>query len=392
MSTEQQPTASLMRFDVLDGIRGIAAICVMIHHYNYPLLHHAGLAVDLFFMLSGFVIAHAYGKRLLQGMSFSQYLGARLFRLYPMFFMGLLIGAPVLYLLQKAGLATSPIRFIAGSLFYNLLLVPDLNDFWIYNFDASTPSVGEIFPVNPPAWSLFFEMIASVAFVFLVKARPRTLLRIMVFCYAIVLLDGLVHEFLNYRYAFALDAGWGSNNLFGGFPRVFFGFSFGLWLYSLAGDAKFSKLRAFVEHRIKHPYLYVLLISVFAFPKELAGIYPALVLATAAPGLVFLGSMATCRSVVGGNIAKFLGWMSYPIYCLHFPIGRAVFLQADEGHYSKSFAVFASITITLVVSVILTKLCEEPTRAYLSRKLLGRAGSYSLAVGTQATLRHGAKP
>jgi peptidoglycan/LPS O-acetylase OafA/YrhL len=101
--------------------------------------------------------------------------------------------------------------------------------------------------------------------------------------------------------------------------------------------------------------------------------------------------MATCRSVVGGNIAKFLGWMSYPIYCLHFPIGRAVFLQADEGHYSKYFAVFASITITLVVSVILTKLCEEPIRAYLSRKFLRRAGSYSLAAGTQAAFGHSAK-
>jgi peptidoglycan/LPS O-acetylase OafA/YrhL len=329
MSTERRPTANLMRFDVLDGMRGIAAICVMIHHYNDPLLHNAGLAVDLFFMLSGFVIAHAYGKRLLQGMNFSQYLGARLFRLYPMFFLGLLIGAPVLYLLQKAGLANSPIRFIAGSLFYNLLLVRDLNGFRIYNFDGF--SFGEIFPVNPPAWSLFFEMVASVAFVFLVKAKPRTLLKIMVFCYAIVLLDGLVHEFLNYHYAFALDSGWGSNNLVGGFPRVFFGFSVGLWLYYLAGDAKFSKLRTFVEHRIKHPYLYVLLISVFAFPKELAGVYPALVLLTAAPVLVFLGSMATCRSVVGGNIAKFLGWMSYQRHNCSRPCIRDRWPIATEG-------------------------------------------------------------
>jgi peptidoglycan/LPS O-acetylase OafA/YrhL len=391
MATEEQPVAGRVRFDVLDGMRGIAAISVMMHHYNYALLDHAGLAVDLFFMLSGFVIAHSYGKRLLQGMSFSQYLGARLIRLYPMFFMGLLIGTPVLYLLQKVGLATSPARFIAGSLFYNLLLVPDLNSFGIYNFGGSSPSVGEIFPVNPPAWSLFFEMIASIAFVFLFKARSSTLIRIVVFCYAALVLDGLVHAFLDYHYAFALDAGWGSDNLVGGFPRVFFGFSVGLLLYSFAGDTKFSKLRAFVERRIKHPYLYILLISVFAFPKELFGIYPALVLAIAAPGLVFLGSMVSCSGVVSGNIAKFLGWMSYPIYCLHFPIGRAVFLQADEGHYSKSFAVFASIAVTLVVSAILTKFCEEPIRAYLSRKFLRRAGSYPLVAGTQTAFGHGAK-
>jgi peptidoglycan/LPS O-acetylase OafA/YrhL len=136
-----------------------------------------------------------------------------------------------------------------------------------------------------------------------------------------------------------------------------------------------------------HPYLlYFLLIVIFAFPNELAGIYPAVILAIAAPGLVFIGSMVNCEGVAAGNLAKFLGWISYPIYCLHFPIGRAVFLFADGAHYSKSFAVLASIAITFVASVTLTKLCEEPVRAYLTRKQLRGAGSSLPRGGAQVAL------
>jgi peptidoglycan/LPS O-acetylase OafA/YrhL len=393
MSEERQSVIGHTRFLALDGMRGIAAISVMIHHFTFQsasLLYNAGLAVDLFFMLSGFVIAHSYGRRLRQGMSVSEYLGARLIRLYPMFVMGILIGAPVLYLLQKAGLANSSMRFIAGSLFYNLLFVPDVNGFWICNFGGTYLSVGELFPANPPAWSLFFEMVASVAFVFLFKAEIGTLIRVIAFCYVVLLLDGMVHAFVDYQYAFDLDAGWASSSLFGGFPRVLFGFSVGLLLCSLAGDDKFSRLRAFIERRMKHPYLlYLLLISVFAFPNKLAGIYPAVILAVAAPGLVFAGSMVSFEGVATRNLAKFLGWVSYPIYCLHFPIGRAVFLFADSAHYSKTFAIFASIAITFVVSIILTKLCEEPVRAYLSRKFL--QGSSSAIGGTGTALERGAK-
>jgi peptidoglycan/LPS O-acetylase OafA/YrhL len=390
MSAEEKAVAGRMRFDALDGLRGIAAISVMIHHYNDALLYHAGLAVDLFFMLSGFVIAHSYGERLQQGMGFSQYFGARLIRLYPMFFMSILIGVPVLYLLHKNGFATEPAKFMVRSVLYNALFVPHINSFEIYNFGGHLASIGEIFPVNPPAWSLFFEMIASVTFVFLFKAKPHTLVTAIVLCYVALLLYGMLHAFLDHQHAFALDPGWDSENFIGGFPRVLFGFSVGLLLYSVSGDKRFSKLRAFVERRVKHPYLYVLLIAIFAFPTELAGIYPALVLGIVAPGLVLLGSMVSCRGVVSENTAKFLGWLSYPIYCLHFPIARVVFLGANEADYSRSFAVFASIAITLVVSVILTKFCEEPTRAYLSRRFL-RGVSSSLSGGTQTAFGRGAK-
>jgi peptidoglycan/LPS O-acetylase OafA/YrhL len=182
------------------------------------------------------------------------------------------------------------------------------------------------------------------------------------------LLNGFVYAFLNYRYGFDLDLGWGEENFLGGFPRVLFGFSFGILIYSIVNDDSLSKFRELAERNITSPYiLYLLLILVFVFPKQVRGLYPAFILATVC--LVFIGSTVRCKGNISAKMARFLGWISYPLYCLHFPIGRAVFLMSDSANYSKSFAIFASIVVAFAASVILTKIYDEPARAYLSRKL-----------------------
>lgn len=89
-------SATHNRFDALDGLRGVAAIAVMISHFSQEtLFKNAYEAVDLFFMLSGFVIAHSYGARLLSGMTSTEYVKRRLIRLYPMLLISLLIALPV---------------------------------------------------------------------------------------------------------------------------------------------------------------------------------------------------------------------------------------------------------------------------------------------------------
>src|SRR5271156_4792125 len=85
-------------FATLDGLRGVAAIIVLALHVLGPLVDisltpHAGLAVDFFFCLSGFVIGYAYEDRLLKTMSFLEFATARVIRLYPLIIAGLLLGA-----------------------------------------------------------------------------------------------------------------------------------------------------------------------------------------------------------------------------------------------------------------------------------------------------------
>src|SRR5689334_10389454 len=112
--------AKTSRYDALDGLRGVAAIAVMIMHLTQAsLFKNAYVAVDLFFMLSGFVIAHSYGTRLLRGMTAREYVKRRVIRLYPMLLISLLIGLPVLIQARAIGISTYPTRSIITGTIYN---------------------------------------------------------------------------------------------------------------------------------------------------------------------------------------------------------------------------------------------------------------------------------
>src|SRR5262245_60033816 len=97
------------RYEVLDGLRGWAAISVMLMQYSEntanPLFKNADIAVDLFFILSGFVLMHSYRKKLLLGLSAREYIRKRIIRLYPMFAISMAIGIPALLIAAAAGLA-----------------------------------------------------------------------------------------------------------------------------------------------------------------------------------------------------------------------------------------------------------------------------------------------
>src|SRR5271154_389116 len=171
-------------------MRGIAALSVMIFHYtiNNDMLTwpkntffiDAYLAVDFFFILSGFVISHSYGDRVYVTMTAKQYLIRRFIRLYPLFILGLLLGTPVLYVLATYSIPTYPIRSVLVGFAFNAFGVPFLNNLGIVDMGATAPTViGVIFPSNPPAWSLFFEMIASFAFLFLIKMHFDSLIKIV---------------------------------------------------------------------------------------------------------------------------------------------------------------------------------------------------------------------
>lgn len=372
-------TTKHTRYETLDGLRGVAAICVMVYHYvkgeRYPILLSSPLAVDLFFMLSGFVIAHSYGRRLQSGMSATAYLVKRFIRLYPMFLLGLLLGLPSLYCLQRAGLVdNSAPGFILQSAAYNLFYLPCINGVTIHDFGASAGSSGNIFPSNSPSWSLFFEVVASVAFLGLFRLQRKGLVVTVVSSFLVFAACGFVPNLL-FRHHIALDfqLGFRLDNILGGFPRVLYGFTVGLLLYSLVTDTRYDGLRASLARTIKHPFvLYLVLVLVLLFPSPLHGAYEAFVLVIIAPALVVAGSVLHSAYPASLAATRFLGWISYPVYCLHFPIGNLMFLLViNDAHLSSGIAIAASILASLAVSIVLTKAIEEPVRAWLSKLTTG---------------------
>jgi len=368
------------RYLALDGLRGIAAISVMLHHlisYRSPtIFDNATVAVDLFFILSGFVITHSYGARLQSNMSLFEYVCRRFIRLYPMFILGILLGGFALYLLLRAGLTDYSKRDIVASMIYNAFFLPYLANKGIQSLGGHSAVFGEVFPTDPPAWSLFFELVASFTFVVLLKMEGKILKRIIVVSYSIFMFGVLLLAYVEHHRDLDLGQGWGTSNFLLGFPRVLFGFTFGVFLYRFANDGSWIRARNLCRRYIKSPWLlYLTLGGILALPTTLGGLYPTLLLAIVAPSLVFIGASIDCNNTFDVTISKFFGWISYPIYCLHFPIGRAVFVLAAAAYFSPAKAASISVVVTAAAAAVFTKFYDEPMRAYLSRKLLARSKS-----------------
>jgi peptidoglycan/LPS O-acetylase OafA/YrhL len=373
------------RYEVLDGLRGVAAIGVMLMHYSenttHPLFKNGDIAVDLFFILSGFVLMHSYRKKLLQGLSAREYIGKRIIRLYPMFAISMAIGIPALLIAAVVGLSDYPLRAVIVASANNLLFMPYLGHHGVANFVGTAAhlpvdkyTVGEIFPANPSAWSLFFEMVASVALLVLIRLQRRDLIKVIVASASLLFITGVLLGSENKgAIPVFFGAGWGTRNFFVGFIRVAYGFTMGVLIYQLHENPLPQWAGKTVSAIIRNDLaLYLLFAVVIACPFGIKGLYPMAVIFIAAPLLVYRGAGVAPTGHIGARLAHFLGWLSYPVYCLHFPIGRLVFIYFPHSEQHPEQAIAVSAVLTIVVSVVATRLIEEPVRAYLTKKFASR--------------------
>lgn len=154
------PSQPRGHFLTLDALRGVAALAVLVLHMPplTGLVFHAYLAVDLFFIMSGFVIAHAYERRLLAGWSPGDFIRTRVVRLWPLYLLGTAVGAAVF-----AGVAGDAVGFaVLGVLVAAAVVMMPL----------PLGAEVQIFDLNRPAWSLFFEMVANVLYAAFARACP----------------------------------------------------------------------------------------------------------------------------------------------------------------------------------------------------------------------------
>lgn len=298
-----------VRFDLLDGLRGLAAIGVMIYHYTQHnglnWLPGAWVAVDLFFILSGFVLHHSYANKINRGMSLRDFLFIRLIRLGPLYFIGWALGltAALIVLSNEFSPLATPAVIKAAIL--GLIWFPYLNNLsWPFGSDMIH---GPIFPLNDPAWSLFFELFVNIVFFFYLYTT-KSKIRVKFVLYAFAVFISLTFIFHQY------NPGWGKVNFIFGFPRVIFEFFAGALIYSLG------------YHKRKISFKFtalVILLGLFGIFSENYRInfINSIVLM---PALVILLSSLS----VEGNAKKIcqkLGELSYPLYIIHFPVFRLMY-------------------------------------------------------------------
>ena len=357
-------------YHLLDGLRGVAALVVICYHIGEAfatsfldqVVNHGYLAVDFFFMLSGFVIGYAYDDRR-ETMGIWAFAKRRLIRLHPMVVMGALIGALMFYAqgCEFWKVSEVSIGLLLCAMLLNMLLVPAWCGVEVRGF-------GEIFPLNGPTWSLFFEYIANLLYVLAIRKLSTRWLAMLVFAAGGALLGYAITNENGY-----LGAGWtfASYGFWGGLLRVMFAFPAGLLLS-----------RVFRKRRVRGAFWWCALaiVAVAAIPRIggaahiwANGIYDALCVLLVFPLVVWLGASGQTTDALSTRVCNFLGDISYPLYIVHYPFIYTYYAWVKNNNLAFSQTIPQALTLVfgcIALAWLCLKFYDMPVRRWLQKRFV----------------------
>ncbi len=376
-SMQTRALESKTHYEVLDGLRGVAALIVVAFHtfeeFSYgdhvkQILNHGYLAVDFFFLLSGFVVAYAYDDRWGR-MSFGSFVKRRIIRLQPMIIMGSLIGA-LLFYLQRGPvfpkIATTPVWEVILLALLGATLLPLPLRFDVRGWQ-------EMHPLDGPAWSLYFEYIANLLYALGLRKLSNRILAVLSALAAILIVEVAIRQG-------DVIGGWALNlqETHVGFARLLFPFLAGMLL-----------MRSGKRIHIRGAFGWssLLLALCLCLPRVgghahpwMNGIYDSFCILVMFPIIVAMGagSGKSAGTPQDNRLANWLGGISYPLYITHYPL---IYIwtawvfgpQHPSGHTAKPWLLGIALWITAVtVGYACLKLYDEPVRRYLNRRFLGK--------------------
>lgn len=327
----------------LDGLRGVAAFAVLALHLPPldRLVPHAYLAVDLFFIMSGFVVAHAYERRLKDGWSVGAFVRTRIVRLWPLYLLGTAIGAAVFASVSTGldGFAALALLIAAAVLMIPLPLGADV----------------QIFNLNRPAWSLFFEMVANILYAIFARRLTDRVLTMLVALGAIAVLTTFLP-------ADSGSLGHHGDSMAGGAARILFAFPLGVLLHRMwtAGGLTLRWPAAVV---------FGLFAIVMLAPdvKGWNGVIDAAAVLLVLP-LVTATAITARLSPRATRAAAFAALMSYPLYILHGPIVMGFGQMLGETPLASAIGG----TVSLVAAFVAARWFDGPARRRMARWMIQR--------------------
>jgi len=361
-------------YRILDGLRGVAALMVIWYHifeafatspYDQG-FNHGYLAVDFFFILSGFVIGYAYNDRW-KKMAKKDFFKRRLIRLQPMIIIGAVLGVITFFI--QGGVMWNGTKVVFSmimiALLLQLFLIPAMP-----GSGAEVRGNGEMFPLNGPSWSLFFEYIGNILYALILRKLSIRALMVLVLVSGAGLAVFAVGNFSGFGH---LGVGWTMTdyNLIGGFLRLLFSFSAGLLISRV-----FRPIRIRGAFWICSLAVIVLLSVPYIGNGEspwMNGLYDAICTIIVFPVLVYFGASGMTTDKITTGMCKLLGDISYPLYMVHYP-----FMYLFFAYVWKNGLAFAQTwPLTLVVffgNILLAYLClklyDEPIRKFLTKRFL----------------------
>jgi peptidoglycan/LPS O-acetylase OafA/YrhL len=333
-----------------DALRGWAALVVMGFHVapyfgSFPFAS-GYLAVDLFFVLSGYVIAQAYEPRLRAGMTFRKFVELRIVRIFPLFLVGLVLGlgraAGALAIGDERAIDPASLAVYTA---FNAVLLPVPAD------------LTSIFPLNSPAWSLSLELFVNLLFAFALFRWRRPALVAICGIGASLLVEGaLSNGDLN------LGVTWGT--YLPGLGRALWGFFAGVILARLP-VLRLGRTASIWALVIASGLLVALLAAdVSAVIRPWYDVVAALVLF---PALIWLLAGASVDGWLG-RFSGLIGDLSFPLYATHYPLLLPLALLMTRLHVPAWVGAVATAGICVCVAMILA-VVDQRVRSWIGRRL-----------------------
>lgn len=345
---------SKAHFEILDGLRGLAAIAVVIFHFmewvysdfSQNFIAHGFLAVDFFFCLSGFVIGYAYDERIGK-ISVIAFLKLRLIRLHPLVIIGSVLGL-LTFLFdpfnnQAALYSTGKtiLVFIAS-----MLMIP---------YPVMEDRAFNLFGLNAPSWSLFWEYIASIFYILVLCKIKRNFLLILTLMAAALLF------YVSYR-SDNLLGGWSGATFWDGGARILYSFLAGLTIY---------RFNWIIKNKLGFLGMCILLSLAFVMPfGNLNWFTEPLVVLFYFPLLISLGAGATLTKGFK-KVCVFSGKISYPLYMTHYAVlwmFGSYYTTQKPGTTELTLVIVGATILLIGFAYLVMVIYDIPVRKYLIAK------------------------
>ena len=346
------------KFVTLDALRGVAALVIVyVHTYrlfgNIP-CQHGYLAVDFFFMLSGFVLTFAYQGKLDQDWTTWAFFKARVARLYPLYFLGTVLGILFMVAQNRSHTASYIPAFTAFLLAcFGLLLLPAPTSITRNNHQS--------FPLNFVSWSLFYEVVANIVHaLFLRRASWKVL-------WAVVLSSGAVLIRMTIHYD-GMDFGVLRSELFAAFSRLAFSYTMGIILCRVWRSGRYRM-------KISPVLSGIILLLALGIPirTSLNAVHDLCITMLVFPVLLFASASSQPSTSLAAPF-QILGTASYALYVLHLPFSelfsRTWFrVRRQEATMSAPWAGLIFYALIVAVALGVDKIYDLPARSFLRKRL-----------------------
>lgn len=390
MSKQNVYLDSKPRYEILDGLRGVAALMVVLFHcfetysmsIGRQIVNHGYLAVDFFFVLSGFVIGYAYDDRW-DRMTTWGFFKRRLTRLHPMLVAGMVVGAFMFFFGEcrqfHVIMETPAWKFILCFVM-GLFLIPCGKNLDIRGWN-------EMNSFNGPAWTLFFEYIGNILYAFVLRRLPKFALAILAAGAAFLTLNLTLgwDVFDLFRFPkYNVIGGWSLNKpeMLIGFSRLLYPFIAGLLVSRILRSRSNESNLSGSPIRLRGGFWWCALILVFIFACPRIGgkagvpdgLFQAAAIILVFPLVVIMGAGSTLNGKKSEKFCKFLGELSFPLYITHYPF---MYMQMAWAERNMGAPVWMHVMVnvgTVLLSILvawsLYKLYDLPVRRWLTEHWL----------------------